>query len=146
MDTATLGQKRPKTDIKGDAVRHIPRGTYRNVPIDAMFKYLYRYSFHIFCTEFRVKLNTGRAHVFKAKDYEGYSLILEVINFIVDSTWNHDTDKYAGLPIYQSGVICHYNVEDPDDPYFTCTIKVNDAKDAPEKVSSKKSEVIYVGK
>lgn len=140
--------KRPKTDKSGNAVRHVPRNAYNRCSIDSLLKYFYKYSFHHFCTKFVIYVDGKRLHTINLKDMAGYSLILETVNTIYQETKQvrDGNELYAGIPVLESGVICHYNPLDDEDPYHTCTIKLTTETKTPSKPVLRTNEVIYVGK
>jgi len=137
--------KRPRTDKKGNAIRHIPRGAYNRVPVDALLKYFYKYSFHHFCTSFKVEFKGCNTETFTKRNYPA-SLILEVINYLYESTRVEGVKEFAGLPIIEGGVVCHFNPDDLDDAKFTCTIRLVYEIDSPDRPDTRLNEVIYVGK
>lgn len=146
MTRSIKNPKRPQTDDAGNAVRHIPRSVYNTVPIDALLKYLYRYNFHWFCTEFRVYIGKNK-YTFKASEYKGMSIIFETVSLLVaeytyeDSKGNLSSD---GIPILNEGFVCHYNAKDIEDPYFKCSIYLDSDRKPAQKVKIKANEVINV--
>ena len=150
--------KRPRT-INNEAVRHIPRDGYQRVPIDAISRYLYKYSFDHFCLKFVIKYknNEGKYSSFNfdgetikqlaitQKDH--ISSINELINTLYNITIENTPDDqiFVGLPIISGGVICHYS-DNINDPNHTCTIILGDLGSATDNtVNHGNRSVHYVG-
>ena len=148
MTRSIKNPNRPKTNSEGIAVRHIPHTVYDTVPVDALLKYLYKYNFHVFCTEFKVK-NGSEVKVFKSSKYKGPSIIFETLEYLVaQSSWYDQSENLIcnGLAIKESGFKCIYNTKDLEDPYFKVLIDLDPEHELPEKITVKANEVVNVSK
>lgn len=151
MSMSLKNPKRPKTDPKGNAVRHIPHTAHHSTPIDALLKYMYKYNFHILCTEFAIYVNDAKKPIrIKKKDFEGFSAILEtmfqITNLIAQTGEKSGEELYRGIPIIENGFVNHFNPDDISDPYFRCSIYLDTTKKIKGSTKLAVNEVTYVGK
>ncbi len=119
--------KSKKTDVeKNIRIRKLPRNQYGHCNIDPLLKYLYKYSFHLYCQGFTViDLET--------KVRRKFDTILELIIYLTqpgkDNLFREGLPDF-GIPIVEDGWINTHApllVGDDDnlDPYFTAVITVN---------------------
>jgi hypothetical protein len=127
--------KRPPLDENYRCIRHVPRNNYNLVTLDALQRYLYKYQFDRFCSEYRIILETPdgkkkkialevydedtesykekRFNVYRIIARQHYSAILELSNVLYNvMDYNYRWADFYGFPVKRAGVVCEYNDED----------------------------------
>ena len=135
--------KRKKNTEPNIKIRKLPRNQYGHCNIDPLLKYVYKYSFHLYCQGFTVvDLET--------KVRRKFDTVLDLIIYLTqpgrDNLYKDGMPDF-GIPIIEDGwVNTHPPILVGDDnnldPYFTAVITVN-FKGTVEKTKPGHFEVFY---
>ena len=134
--------KKPSLDDNLTCVRSVPRNSYNFITIDALQRYLYKYQFDRYCSEYKIYLELPngkrrkialeiydpetdsykekRFNVYRIIAREHYSAIIELTNVLYNIfEYNYSWVDFFGFPIKRAGVVCRFN---KDDDFFVTEI------------------------
>lgn len=144
MSRTIKNPRRPATDASGKAIRKIPRSEFGTSPVDAFIRWLYRYNFHILCTDFKVYQGKEKLLHVKASDKDASSPILDIVNCLYENSKEvpySELSEVYGLAIKDEGVETLHDIKDFSNHKFKAVFHLEEEIRIPKKIDNSVTQV-----